>query len=630
MGGWVMVLAVLVAHSAAAQVRTWVLGDASHTWKSGGGGIEPVHLIGQYAAARLDTGNVPGDDIEFDHRPGWISPRFFDGRTNIASMVLAAGGSIKAPNALSVQSSLLRSQLIGIVNGDHSVAFERKPTLFNTQVPAFGIWIVMDFSHPIGIERMRFYPRNTVVADPDQPFQKDYLRGYEVWVNPRLTDSAGGAPDILVARVPENDEPVVELPVEPQYVRLVKLRSITETPFEIDEVEVYGTGYLEGGTYYSDLIDLGGRATVGPINWEERSVGDSSFSQVQVQVRTGNDDTPIRLRVQRMMDAVEVSPEKYWSLEPVDRLPPIEDAKNWSPWKSLEKGALATAPGPRRFIQFQFRFRGRLFDTREVSRLQFQYLIPPLADTLRGEVFPRLADAEKPATFRYTVLLRATGQIQGFDRLEVDTVVPPEKIHDLKINGNSVDFSVESISKRRFQIAFPLITADQTVLEFQFDIPVFRFGTTFSGRAYNSRFPALPQRVEPGQAADFGPGDTPETSDLSVKIPKPQIGRLVGEVAFSSRVLTPNGDGVNDEMEVFFNLLQLVKAVPVSLELFDLAGRRVRTVFAEERGIGPASYSWDGRRGDGALVQPGTYLWVLRVKADAFEERHSGVIAVVY
>jgi len=140
----------------------------------------------------------------------------------------------------------------------------------------------------------------------------------------------------------------------------------------------------------------------------------------------------------------------------------------------------------------------------------------------------------------------------------------------------------------------------------------------------------VPQRLEDGQVVDFGPGDFDEISGLAVVIPTPQIGKLVGEISLDNRVFTPNGDGVNDAFGMFFNLLQLVAPAPVSLEIFDLAGRRVHIVTDEERGLGPAILSWDGRLGDGSLVRPGNYIWVLRVRADAFEERHSGVMAVAY
>ena len=159
---------------------------------------------------------------------------------------------------------------------------------------------------------------------------------------------------------------------------------------------------------------------------------------------------------------------------------------------------------------------------------------------------------------------------------------------------------------------------------------MFRFGTTFSARAYHTPSGKVPQRLEPGDAADFGAGDFAELSDLSVVIPREQVGQLLGEIVIDSKVITPNGDHENDDFEVFFNLLQLTKPTPVSMEIYDLSGRHLHTIFDEEKIIGPAAHVWNGTLDDGSLVPPGHYLWLLRVRADAFEERHAGVIGVAY
>jgi len=249
-----------------------------------------------------------------------------------------------------------------------------------------------------------------------------------------------------------------------------------------------------------------------------------------------------------------------------------------------------------------------------------------------AEVFPRLANAEKAATFRYAVRLRRDEEsdIRGFDRLEVDTNVGITDIREIKLNGVETDFDIEFIREDAFAIRFPRITENDALLELTFDLPIFRFGTTFSGRAYDTRAPSVPQALVAGHAIDFGPGDVDELSGLAVSIPKPQIGKLVGEIAIKSRVFTPNGDGVNDQFEFFFNILQLTRDAPVRFEIYDLAGRRLHTIFTAERGIGPVNETWDGKLADGGMLLPGTYLWVLRVKADAFNEVHSGTMAVAY
>ena len=608
-------------------VRTFVLGEGASSWSSGGNGLDPTIL----ASGGVDTTNTPGDGIDFEHQPGWITPLLFDEEENVARRVLVTG-SISSPNARGFN----QRQLEGIVNGSHLTAFERKPTLFDPLVVVRGIRVILDFGTAVGVHRIRFYPRNTVVATPSAPFQDDFLRSYELFLN--ASRPSTDSPDVLVVRDTENEEAVVDLSVPAQYVRVLTLKSLANVPFEIDEIEVYGTGYLQQATYLSDLIDLGDRATVGPVRWVEKAVGREDLSQLSVRIRTGIDSTPILYRqivrggasTSQAPELREITPLHYFALDRVDRAPLTEDTANWSPWFSVESGQLSRAPNPRRYLQLRLDFTGGLFVTRAADRVAFDFLQPPLADTLRAEIFPRLAEAEKPATFRYAVLLKRAGPIRGYDRLEVDTIVEADNIREVKLAGMPTDFSVDFIRPDAFGLSFPLIDADNAVLEFTFDLPIFRFGSTFSGRAYNSDFADVPQVLQPGNALVFGPGDADVKSSLSVEIPKSQIGKLVGEISSGPRVFTPNGDGINDSFDLAFNLLQLTDSVPVRLDLFDLAGRRIHTLFSQQRSIGPLAHQWDGCLANGILIPPGVYVWVLRVRADAFEERHSGTLAIVY
>lgn len=626
--GTVVIVLCLAGPLLAQPTRTYVLGDRLRNWESGGRGIDALVIERPFLAV-IDTTNTPGNAIDFDLRSGWISPLFFDPEVNIASRVLS-GGSITAPNA----GRGNEDQLEGIVNGDHLVAFLRKPTFFEPNVTIRGVRIILDFSLPVGVHRVRFYPRNTVVETPSAPFQTDFLRGYDLLLN--ITQNSASSPEVLVARSTENEDPVVDIDVPDQYARFVTVKALSDVPFEIDEIEVYGIGFLQEARYLSDVIDLRESATIGPVDWVEDVIGNPLASSLSVRMRTGNDPLPIRF-FQRTFDDLgaplgkeEVSPEVYWSLEPGYQMPVTEDLENWSPWTPLRSGELIQAPNPRRYVQFRFDFGADLFDARAVDELFFDYLQPPLADGLLAEVFPRLVQAEEPATFRYAVRLSSAGDIRGFDRLEVDTNVEVSRIREVTLDGEPFEFEVDFIEPLKFGLSFPLISADASVLEFTFDLPIFRFGTTFSGRAYHSDSPDVPQGLQPGDATVFGPTDFAELSNLSVAVPKNQIGTLVGEILFDSRVFTPNGDGVHDEWRMFFNLLQLTRATPVTLRLYDLAGRRVATVFDEERGIGPVEVTWGGVTGGGELLLPGNYVWVLKVHADAFTERHQGVVGVAY
>ena len=629
--------ALLCAGTLAAQpAERFVLGEGENPWRSGGNGVDPTVLVKRFATGtREDTTNVPGAAIDFDDRPGWISTLRFDPSEVISARALETGASIKARNAF--MGSDLLNQLRGTVNGDHRVAFERKPTRFNPNVNPQNVWVELDFGIPVGIHRIRFYPRNTVVETPATPFHDDYTRGYEVWVN--AAGTADNNPDVLIERRVTNDEPVVDIELKPQYAQLVKVRNLASVPYEIDEIEVYGTGYLKKGTYLTDILDLGGEATIGPIAWAEESVGDPLFSARSVRVRTGTDLTPILYRQivrdgdGRFMRYEETTPQIYYhGLDEHLRAPLAEDIGpgRWSPWQPVRNGELITAPNPRRFVQLRVEFEGGMFQTRQLDRLAFDYLSPPIAGDLVAEVYPRLAEPEEPATFRYAVLLRSEGQVRGFDRLEIDTNVEAGNIRQMKIDGEPVAFEVEYSDSEGFAVAFPLVMRDGSTLEFTFDLPVFRFGTTFSGRAFNRSSGNLPQRLRPGNAVRFDPGDIDELSGLFVAIPEKRIGELVGRIHLDCPLITPNGDGINDEFLMRFNLLQLTSPAPVTLELFDLSGRRVTTAFRLELGVGKVAESWDGRDDRGRLVAPGLYVWVLTVHADAVAEKHRGLAGVVH
>ncbi|MBT4977071.1 MAG: hypothetical protein HOM86_06985, partial [Gemmatimonadetes bacterium] len=192
-----------------------------------------------------------------------------------------------------------------------------------------------------------------------------------------------------------------------------------------------------------------------------------------------------------------------------------------------------------------------LFRTRAVDQLAFEYLVPPIADGLLAEVYPRLAEAEQPASFRYALRLAADGPVRGYDRLAVDTNGEVTAIRKLRLDGVALDYEVDYIREDGFGLRFPLIDRDGALLEFTFDLPIFRFGTTFSGRVSNSQAPGVPQRLAPGNATVFAPDDIGELSGLFVAIPKKQLGKLVGKIVVPRRVFTPNGDGANDTFELF-------------------------------------------------------------------------------
>ena len=99
-------------------------------------------------------------------------------------------------------------------------------------------------------------------------------------------------------------------------------------------------------------------------------------------------------------------------------------------------------------------------------------------------------------------------------------------------------------------------------------------------------------------------------------------------------VFTPNGDGVNDELDIQFTALRLLAPRPARITFHDLGGRRVGrarpATGAEVVTTGIVRYKWDGRGEDGRLAPPGLYLLNVRLGTDAEEVQVVRAVALAY
>jgi flagellar hook assembly protein FlgD len=50
----------------------------------------------------------------------------------------------------------------------------------------------------------------------------------------------------------------------------------------------------------------------------------------------------------------------------------------------------------------------------------------------------------------------------------------------------------------------------------------------------------------------------------------------------------------------------------MQLDIFDVRGRRVRTLWDQETAEGPGQTSWDGRDNSGRMARSGMYLYLVR------------------
>ena len=750
------------------------------------------------AVAQVAAALAPVRSAGVDPRilPVLLSPDHVVRGENVALRALGWGGGITAPAIKDVPASTLEATLLELIEpGGAEDAFARKGAF-----GALGTFIVLDLGSPIGINRIRFYPRNTVQSAPQYPFQTDFIRQFELLAHDGqnlVLDGTGRlVPQLddfeLLLRTTSNEESVVEVVIDPaQTARFVRLKSTSSFPYEIDEFEVFGEGFIGTSRYLSHVYDLGAPATWGHISWGEKIVdlrtrseptdptpqtsacrvesavfttpdaipsdyGDcaptarftadqgytnvyecfqthcgasvlpgrqqstepasepsrqlgraSGISEIIVRTRTGTDPTPVlykRGNVQRVSDdqlatsidspGEQLARDEYLDLVPdLEAVPPQvwgkgeieEDLQNWSPWSSphqggeREGGTPVLSPGPRRYIQFSVDFlNSEINATKALEQLSIEYLLPPIAEELVAEIFPREVEVFESVDFTYAVRakmefagvkgfdtfeLLTSSRVLGIDKIEIwelpDRLVaeqalnadiatapnglsavqtPDGTLHALPYTVESADggsFVIQAVTERNAIVRFPQITrppdGGQILLKIKFRGRVLLYSTLFRGQAVLSSQAGSIQRISAGNADFLGEGDLPTASGITVLSPDINKGNLFGSFAVEPSVFTPNGDDINDDATIGYDILAVTRPTSVAVHVFDLSGRLVRPLYSGADLSGHYDHlSWDGRDADGNRVPPGLYLVSLSVEGDARQTSRVRPVGVAY
>ena len=103
---------------------------------------------------------------------------------------------------------------------------------------------------------------------------------------------------------------------------------------------------------------------------------------------------------------------------------------------------------------------------------------------------------------------------------------------------------------------------------------------------------------------------------------------MLSELNLGTALVTPNGDGIHDRLELAYTL-HGVSAADVEAGVYDLAGRLVHRLAAEARGEGLYTESWDGLV-KGQYTPPGTYLVRVAVDTDLGTFVKTRIIGIVY
>ncbi|MDE2812985.1 MAG: hypothetical protein OXM01_08180 [Gemmatimonadota bacterium] len=655
--------------------------------------LAPLDPNNPGAPPELLTGNAPGDLVEFDSAdfPRGIFPlRIKDGE-NVANNTMARGGNIDAPNIfdfgrdVSVASGsifdrndllLALQELLTSEDGGEKQAFERKN--FN----ALGTLVILNLGGRFGVNRIRFYPRNTVHKSPTTPFHNDFLRAFELFTNDGISQTNDGSLiwDPLLLHT-DNENPVVDVTIDPpSYVQFVRLRATSTVNFEIDEFEVYGTGFLSEAQYLSDIFDAGQPALWGDMRWVEEVVGPEVFSRLQIRTRTASDATPFvftRL-LSGKRDAEEIpfsleDPTREMELAEYETLPKDDalgrqwspglirdDLINWSPFSTPYPASAANglgipiaSPSPNRYFQFRVSFQSDdLEAARGLKSLSFDLLTPPFADEVIGEIFPREVRIAENTTFTYAVRpVLEKANLRGFDTIEIFTPTRVESIDRLELvdetgqlvaervfagleDTTSVDgLQILAVDDDKFSVRIPFLQAGSALIKIYFQTEVLTYSTNFTAAVrLSDEEGSISQAVVSGDAATLASDDDADLSGTTVLSPSVLRGdRLLDRMEIVPAVFTPNGDRVNDVARVYYNLLALDVARPVEIAVYDLSGRLIRIIHdAPERNGRYEDKTWDGLNAQGQLVPPGLYIVRLAIEGDAQQDGQSRLVGVAY
>ena len=580
-------------------------------------GAVEVWTAGENGFAWEEVGNLTGLTID----ESVLLPAVVDSTTNAVDNLplKRRGGSISSPQA--------REDLTGLLTDGNAETFwrvtrERRPD---------GTSMVIDLGAILPINRISF-----------QGNRETFLRAYELFVHDGdPAQLREGLPVAYINQVGSNleqDEPDIDVTIPLQFVRFIRLISRSGQEFILEEVEVFGDGFAPTGDYLSEVIDLGQAANFGKISLQTRI---DPLTKAVLQTRTGSvPDPKIYYRKTEVFEGEDrqeepilpigspEAKEEYGDLTSSNKGDIVDNVEEWSPWSAPYEDFFGDllSPGNRQYVQFRLLFSSD--DARQsafVDAFSFDYSTPTLAKEMAAEVTPATVTLGESNTFDYYIHSEFDSANDGFDQVQIQTPFKAT-VQSVDLDGVPVAFSEidsENESSLTIQLNNDRVSESGQLLRVTFDALVTVYGTTFFAKVFDSQTGELGQAVVPGDATPAA-----QTNRLSIQGALRQ--ELVLELQANPPVFSPNGDGVNDELQVSYVLLRALSQVPIDVTLYDLSGRTIRHLHNNGALNGPQKVSWNGRNEEGAMAPPGLYLLRLSIETDTGSENRTLLVGLAY
>ena len=541
-------------------------------------------------------------------------------------------------------------------------------------------FFTIDLAVPMPAHTFGFHTPSSGFRSDGTPLHTDSTPAFQVSIqeeNSEIFAVKGPQPLARIVAAPtENFAPDVHIGFDQQYVRFFrwarKFSIIDETALTrvsgtsggqgnqarsllgtISEFEVYGKGFPKRATYRSKIIDLGAEQNFGRLFFAatpmrvvagEAVEAPDARAFVEVEVRTGRDDDPniyheytvtgkekVVSRARYETDLRTGFARTCASCDFVQRSPRpgmragvTYDSDNWTFWSTpTTQSGLPLNLQSGSFIQVFITFHSTRFE--DFVRLDSLWVerAPLLAARVLGEVAP-LADPQPVRGFGEVALgemvefaydLSASfsgGNQRGFDQVHIHTGARPA-FKELLVSGQAADPATVREEDDGLTVILPerVTRTNNAPLRIVFAAEVFELATTFLGTVTDSQAETLPQPIVAGDASEML-----STNSLRVLSFSDQQPALLQNLRFSTPVLTPNGDGVHDELRVAYALYGLPEQVPIELVVYALDGRRMATVPQGLQTAGPQMARWDGRDSEGQALPPGVYLLSVALQSE--------------